>query len=204
MMSTAFHPQMDSQSKRTIQTLEDMLQACVIDLKCSSEEHLPLVEFTYNNSYHASIHMTPYEALYGRPCRSLTCWTKVGERPYMGSNLVRDTSEKVDLIRKHLLMDQSWLKSYVDRRQCPLEFKVGDHVFLKVMPKKGVVRFGKRGKLSPRYIGPFEILEMVGIISYRLVLPPNLSSVHAVFHVSMLQKYTQDLTHVVDWGRAYC
>ena len=108
--------------------------------------------------------------------------------------------EKVDLIWKRLLTAQSRQKNYADRRRRPLEFEVGDHVFLKVMPKRGMVRFDKQGKLSPRYIGPFEILVRVGTIVYRLALPPSLSGVHEVFHVSMLEKYTKDPTHVVDWG----
>ena len=141
----------------TIQVLEDMLRACVLDLKGSWEEHLPLVEFAYNNSYQASIQMAPYETLYGRPCRSPICWAGVGESSITGSNLIRDTSEKGNLIRKRLLKAQSRQKSYANRRHLPLEFEVGDHVFLKVMPKRGVVRFGKRKKLAPRYIGPFEI-----------------------------------------------
>ena len=198
MMSTTFHPQTDDQSERTIQTLEDMLRACVLDLKGSWEEHLPLVEFAYNNCYQESIQMTPYEALHGRPCRSSVCWTEVGERTTTGPELVRDTSEKVDLIWKCLLAAQSWQKIYADGRRRPLKFEVGDHVFLKVMSKRGVVRFGKRGKLSLRYIGPFEVLERVVTVTYRLDLPPSLSSVHVVFHVSILQKYTPDLTHVMD------
>ena len=108
MMSTAFHPQTHGQSERTIQTLEDMLRACVLDLKGRWEEHLPLVEFAYNNSYQASIQMAPYEALYGRPCRSPVYWTEVGERTTMGLELVKDTTEKEDLIRKHFLTAQSW------------------------------------------------------------------------------------------------
>ena len=135
--------------------LEDMLRACVQDLKGSWEEHFPLVEFAYNNSYQASIQMVPYEALYGRPCRFLVCWTEVGESSTTGPELIRVTPEKVDLIRKLFLTAQSRQKSYVDTRRRPLEFEVGDHVFLKVMPKRGVIRFGKWGKLSPRYIGPF-------------------------------------------------
>ena len=153
-MSTTFHLQMDGQSERTIQILEDMLRACVLDLKGSWEEHLPLVEFAYNNSYQASIQMAPYEALYGRPCRSPICWTEVGESSITGLDLIRGTSEKVGMIRKLLLNTQSRQKSYADIRRRPLEFEVGDHVFLKVMPKKGVIRFEKREKLSPRYIGP--------------------------------------------------
>ena len=144
--------------------------------------------------------MAPYEALYGRPCRSLICWTEVGESSITSLDLIRDTSEKVNFIQKHLLTTQSRQKSYANRQRRPLEFEVVDHVFLKVMPKRGVVRFGKRGKLAPRYIRPFKALERVGIVSYQLVLPPSLSGVHEVFHVSMLWKYTPDPAHVVDWG----
>ena len=197
-MSTAFHPQADGQSERTIQILEDMLRACVLDLKGSWDEHLPLIEFAYNNSYQASIQMAPYEALYGRPCRSSICWTEVGESSITGLDLIRDTSDMVGMIRKRLFTAQSWHKSYADVRRRPLEFKAGDHVFLKAMPKRGVIRFSKRGKLSPRYIGPFEVLERVGAVVYRLALPPSLSNVHEVFHVSMLRKYTPDPTHIVD------
>ena len=181
--------------------LEDMLRACVLDHKGSWEEHLPLVEFVYNHSYQASIQMAPYEALYGRPCRSSICWTEVGESSITGSDLIRDTSEKVSLIRQSILTAQSRQKSYADVRRRPLEFEVGDHVLLKVMPKRGVVRFGKRGKLSPRFIGPFEILERVGTVTYRLAIPPSMSGVHEVFHVSMLRKYTPDPAHAVDWGQ---
>ena len=145
--------------------------------------------------------MEPYEALYGRPCRSPLCWTEVGESSITGPDLIRDTSEKVSLIRQRLLTAQSRQKSYADVLSRPLEFEVGDHIFLKVMPKRGAVRFGKRGKLSPRFIGPFEILERVGTIAYRLTLSPSMSGVHEVFHVSMLRKYTLDPTHVVDWGQ---
>ena len=115
MMSIVFHPQTDGHSEKTIQTLKDMLWACVLYLKGSWEEHLPLVEFTYNNSYQVSIQMAPYEALYGRPCRSQVCWIEVGERPTTGPKLVRDTSEKVEFIRKRLLTAQSRYKSYVER-----------------------------------------------------------------------------------------
>ena len=173
-----------------IQVLEDMLRACVLDHKGSWEEQFSLVEFAYNNNYQASIQMAPYEALYGRPCRSPLFWTEVGESSITSPDLIRDTSEKVSLIRQRLLMAQSWQKSYADVRRRPLEFEVGDHVFLKVMPKREVVRFAKPGKLSPRFVGPFEILERIDTIAYRLALPPSMTSVHEVFHVSMLQKYT--------------
>ena len=199
-MSTTFHPHTDGQSEKTIQVLEDMLRACVLDHKGSWEEHFPLVEFAYNNSYQASIQRAPYEALYGRPCRSPICWTEVGENSITGPDLIRDTSGKVILIQQCLLMAQSRQKSYANVRRQPIEFEVGDHVFLKVMLKRGVVKFGKRDKLSPRFIGPFEILERVGTVAYRLALLPSMSSVHKVFHVSMLRRYTPDPAHVVDWG----
>ena len=181
--------------------LEDILRACVLDHKGSWEEQFPFVEFAYNNNYLASIQMTPYEALYGRPCRSPLCWTKVGESSIIGLDLIRDTSKKVSLIRQRLLTAQSRQKNYADVRRRPLEFEVGDHVFLKVMPKRGVVIFGKRGKLSPRFIGPFEILERIGTVAYRLALPPSMTGVHEVFDVSMLRKYTPDPAHEVDWGQ---
>ena len=120
-----------------IQVLEDMLRACVLDHRGSWEEHFPLVEFAYNNSYQASIQVAPYEALYGRPCRSPLCWTEVGESSITGPDLIRDTSEKVSLIRQRLLTAQSRQKSYADVRRRPIEFEVGDHAFLKVMPKRG-------------------------------------------------------------------
>ena len=124
----------------------------------------------------------------------------MGESSITGLDLIRDTSEKVDLIRKRILTAQNRQKSYTDRRRQPLEFEVGDHVFLKVMPKRGVVRFGKQGKLAPRYIGSFEVLERMGTVAYQLALPSSLSGVHEMFHVSMLRKYTPDPAHIVDWG----
>ena len=160
---------------------EDTLRACVLDYEGSWEEHLPLVEFAYNSSYQASIQMAPYEAWYGRPCRLPLCWTEVGESSITGPDLIRDTSEKVRLIRQCLLKTQCRQKGYADVQRRPLEFEVGNHVFLKVMPKRGVVRLGKRGKLSPRFIGPFEILERVGTFAYRLALPPSMSGVHEGF-----------------------
>uniref|UniRef100_A0A2N9FVM9 RNA-directed DNA polymerase n=1 Tax=Fagus sylvatica TaxID=28930 RepID=A0A2N9FVM9_FAGSY len=195
--STAFHPQTDGQSERTIQILEDMLRACAIDFRGSWEEHLPLVEFAYNNSYQASIQMAPYEALYGRKCRSPICWDDVGERKILGPEIVQHTVDKIQLIRERLRSAQSRQKSYADTRRRKLEYQVGDHVFLRVSLTKGVKRFGIKGKLSPRFIGPFEVLNRVGEVAYRLALPPMLAGVHNVFHVSMLRKYVPDRNHVV-------
>ena len=155
LFSTAFHPQTDGQSERTIQTLEDMLRSCVIGLEGSWETHLPLIEFAYNNGYHSSIKMAPFEALYGRKCRSPVCWDEVGEQQVIGPEIVQKTVEKIKIIRERIQAAQNRQKSYADNRRRELEFQVGDHVFLKVSPTKGVYRFGIKGKLSPRYIGPF-------------------------------------------------
>ncbi|GJS38533.1 reverse transcriptase domain-containing protein [Tanacetum coccineum] len=187
-MSTAYHPQTDGQSERTIQTLEDMLRACVMDFGGSRDTHLPLVEFSYNNSYHMSVKCAPFEALYGRKCRSPVIWTEVGESQLIGPELVQETIEKIFQIKEKLKTARSRQKSYADKRRKPLEFKVGDRVLLKVSLWKGVVRFGKKGKLEPRYVGPFEIVECVGPVAYRLKLPQELSCVHDMFHVSNLKK----------------
>ncbi|KAI3824326.1 hypothetical protein L1987_05784 [Smallanthus sonchifolius] len=191
-LSTAYHPQNDGQSERTIQTLEYMLRACVIDFKGNWDLHLPLVEFSYNNSYHTSIDMAPFEALYGRKCRSPICWTEIGEAQITGPELIKETSDKIMLIRDNLLVARSRQKSYVDKRRKPLEFQVDDLVLLKVCPWKGVVRFGKKGKLAPRFVGPFKILERVGKVAYKLELPEELSNIHPTFHVSNLKKCLAD------------
>ncbi|GJZ26388.1 reverse transcriptase domain-containing protein [Tanacetum coccineum] len=161
-MSTAYHPQTDGQSERTIQTLEDMLRACAIDFGKGWVNHLPLVEFSYNNSYHASIKAAPFEALYGRKCRSPVCWTEVGEAQILGPELIQETTEKIIQIKQRMQAARDRQKSYADLKRKPMEFQVGDKVMLKVSPWKGVVRFGKRGKLNPRYVGPFKVLERVG------------------------------------------
>ncbi|GJU66120.1 putative reverse transcriptase domain-containing protein [Tanacetum coccineum] len=137
-MSTAYHPETDGQSERTIQTLEDMLRACVIDFGGSWDRHLPLVEFSYNNSYHASIKAAPFEALYGRKCRSPVCWSEVGDSQLTGPELVRETTEMIVQIKNRLLTARSRQKSYADVRRKPMEFQVGDMVMLKNFPFLGI------------------------------------------------------------------
>ncbi|GJS86528.1 putative reverse transcriptase domain-containing protein [Tanacetum coccineum] len=154
-MSTAYHPQTDGQSERTIQTLEDMLRACVLNFGKGWDKHLPLVEFSYNNNYHTNIKAAPFEVLYGRKCRSPICWAEVRDSQLTGPEIIH---------RKR------------------------DKVMLKVSPWKGVICFGKRGKLNPRYIGPFMIIAKVGTVAYRLELPEQLSRVHITFHVSNWKK----------------
>ncbi|KAA0032361.1 pol protein [Cucumis melo var. makuwa] len=175
--SKAFHPQPDG----------------------SWDSYLHLMEFAYNNSYQATIGMAPFEALYGKCCRSLVYWSEVGEQRMLGPELVQTTNAAIQKIRARMLIAQSRQKSYADVRRKDLEFEVEDMVFLKVAPMKGVLRFEKKGKLSPRFIGPFEILERIGPVAYRLALHPSFSAVHDVFHVSMLRRYVADPTHVVDF-----
>ncbi|GJR61779.1 putative reverse transcriptase domain-containing protein [Tanacetum coccineum] len=191
-MSTAYHPETDGQSERTIQTLEDMLRACVLDFGKGWDKHLPLVEFSYNNSYHTSIKAAPFEALYGRKCRSPICWAEVGDSQLTGPEIIHETTERIVQIKSHIQAARDRQKSYADVRRKPLEFQVGDKVMLKVSPWKGVIRFGKRGKLNPRYIGPFKIIAKVGTVAYRLELPEKLSRVHSTFHVSKLKKCMAD------------
>ncbi|KAI3744071.1 hypothetical protein L1987_57143 [Smallanthus sonchifolius] len=196
-MSIAYHPQTNGQTERTVQTLEDMLRACVIDFGNTWESHLPLVEFSYNNSYHTSIKAAPFEALYGRKCRSPICWDEVGDSQLTGPELVLKTSEKIVQIRNRIAAARDRQKSYADKRRKPLEFHVGDMVLLKVSPWKGVIRFGKRGKLNPCYVGPFKIVKRIGPVAYQLDLPEGLSGVHDVLHVSNLKKCLADETLTV-------
>ncbi|GJT92158.1 putative reverse transcriptase domain-containing protein [Tanacetum coccineum] len=193
-VSTAYHPQTDGQSERTIQTLEDMLKACVLDFVGSWDVHLPLVEFSYNNSYHSSVRCAPFEALYGRKCRSPIMWAEVGEGQLIGPELVQETTEKSSQIKDRLKVARDRQKSYAVKRRKPLKFSVGDYVLLKVSPWKGVVRFGKKGKLAPRFVGPFEIIEKVGPVAYQLDLHEELNDVHDTFHVSNLKKCLADPT----------
>nr|GEZ74747.1 putative reverse transcriptase domain-containing protein [Tanacetum cinerariifolium] len=159
------------ESKSTIQTLEDMLQACVIDFRSSWDKHLPLVEFSYNNNYHASIKAAPFEAL--------------------------ETTEKIVQIKNRFLTAKSRQKSYADVRRKPMEFEVGNLVMLKVSPWKDVIRIGKRGKLSPRYVVPFKIIKRIGPIAYKLELPNKLHGIHNTFNISNLKKCLADENVVI-------
>ncbi|GJY07795.1 putative reverse transcriptase domain-containing protein [Tanacetum coccineum] len=148
-----------------------MLRACVLDFGGSWDVHLSLVEFSYNNSYHFSVRCAPFEAFYGRKFRSPILWDEVGEGQLIGPELVQETNEKISQINNRLKAACDRQKSYADKKKKPLEFSVGDYVLLKVSPWKGMVRFGKKRKLAPRFVRPFEITERIGPVAYRLRLP---------------------------------
>jgi len=196
-LSSAYHPQTDGQFERTIQSLEDLLRTCVLENSDSWDRCLPLIEFTYNNSFHSNIGMAPYEALYGRKCRTPLCWFETSENLVLDPDMIQQTTEKIKMIRNKLRATQSRQKSYADKKRRPLEFQEGDHVFLKVTPTTGIGKVMKSKKLTPRFIGPYQILRKIGHVAYQIFLPPFLSNLHNVFHVSQLRKYISDPTHVI-------
>ena len=155
------------------------------------------MEFAYNNSFQSSIGMAPYEASYGRKCGTPVCWMKLNEHKVIGPDIMKDTEEKVQVIRKRLKVVSDRQKSYADLKMRDIEYEVGDKVFLKVSPWRKILRFGQKGKLSPRFIGPYEILECIGPVAYQLALPPELDKLHDVFHVSMLRRYRSYESHIL-------
>ena len=186
--SSAYHPQTDGQTERVNQILEDMLRARAIKNGQSWDKSLCYAEFSYNNSYQASLKMSPFEALYGRRCRTPLFWNETGESQVFGPEILRDAERQVREIKENLRAAQSRQKSYADNRRRELTFGVGDYVYLKVSPIRGLRRFKVKGKLAPRYVDPFKILERRGEVAYQLELPYQLSDVHDVFHISQLKK----------------
>jgi hypothetical protein len=195
--SSAYHPQTDGQTERVNQIIKDMLRTCALSDGLKWDQHLPLTEFSYNNSYQEGIKMSPFEALYGRSCRTSLSWSEIGERVIFGLDIVREAEEKVRQIRTNILTAQSRQKSYTDKRRRPLEFEVGDYVYLQVSPMKGVRRFDIKGKLTLRYISPYPIIDKYEPMSYQVELPSKLSGVHNVFHVSQLKGCLKPLADVV-------
>ncbi|GKB35822.1 retrotransposon protein, putative, ty3-gypsy subclass [Tanacetum coccineum] len=182
----------DRDSRFTSRFWQSMQEA--LGTRGSWDVHLPLVEFSYNNSSHSSVRCAPFEALYGRKCRSPIMWAEVGEGQLIGPELMQETTEKISKIKDRLKAARDRQKSYTDKRRKPLEFSVGDYVLLKVSYWKGVVRFGKKEKLTPRFVRPFEIVEKVSLVAYRLRLPEELNGVHDTFHVSNIKKCLADST----------
>jgi hypothetical protein len=186
--SSAYHPQTDGQTKRINQILEDMLRAFALQYGRSWDKSLPYAEFFYNNSYQESLKMALFEMLYGRRCQTPLFWSETGERKVFGPDILQEAEKQVHMVRENLRVAQSRQRSYADHRRRELSFKVGDFVYLKVSPMRGLRCFKVRGKLAPRFIGPFKILEKRGEVAYQFELPPKLSDVHDVFHVSQLKK----------------
>ena len=195
--STAFHSQTDGQSERVIQVLEDIFRGYVLDFLGSWDRYIFLMKFAYNNSYQSSICMAPYESMYGRKCRTPICWTELNEHKVIGPDLVKETKEKFWIIQQRLKAASDRQKSYADLKRKDIEYKVGDKVFLKVSPWRKILRVGKKGKLSSRFIRPDEILERIGPVAYLLALPLELAKLHNVFHVSMLRRYHYDESHIL-------
>jgi hypothetical protein len=166
-----------------------MLRAYALEYGKSWDKSLPYVEFSYNNSYQASLKMVPFEALYGRKCRTPLYWNQTGESQVFGPEVLQEAEKQVQIVRENMKTTQSRQKIYADNRRRELIFEVGDFVYLKVSPMRGMRRFKVKGKLSPCYIGPFNILERKGEVAYQLELPDSLSYVYDVFHVSQLKKF---------------
>ena len=195
--STTFHPQTDGQSERLIQVLEDMLRGCVMEFLGTWDRYIPLMEFSYNNSFQSSIGMAPCEALYDQKCRTPVCWTELNEHKVTGPDIVKDTEEKVQVIRERLKTASDRQKSYADLKRRDIAYEVGDKIFLNLSSWRKILRFGKKGKLSPRFIRPYEVLERIGPVAYGLALPLELPKLHDVFHVSMLRRYRSDESHIL-------
>jgi hypothetical protein len=176
--SSAYHPQTDGQTERTNQILEDMLRACALQDQSGWDKRLPYAEFSYNNSYQASLKMSPFQAQ----------WDQPGEKQVFGPDILLEAEENIKMVRENLKIAQLRQRSYAHTRRRELRFEVGDFIYLKVSPIRGVRRFGVKGKLAPRYIGLYQILARRGEVAYQLSLPGNLSVVHDVFHVSQLKK----------------
>jgi hypothetical protein len=165
-----------------------MLRACALQDQSAWDKRLPYAEFSYNNSHQASLKMSPFQALYGRSCRTPLQWDQPREKQVFGPDILLEAEENIKMVRENLKIAQSRQRSYADTRRRDLSFEVGDFVYLKVSPIRGVRRFGVKGKLAPRYVGPYQILARRGEVAYQLSFPKGLSAVYDVFHVSQLKK----------------
>jgi hypothetical protein len=197
--SIAYHQESDGKTERVNQVIEDMLRMYVMDKPSKWEDYLHLVEFDYNNGYQASLKMNPFEALYGRKCNTPVSWDKLADKAVVGPDLLREMEEKMIKIKQNLKAAQDRQKSYANNVITHREFKVGDHVFLKVRANRISLKLGNCSKLAARYCGPFEILERIGPVACMIALPASMS-IHNVFHVSFLKKYIHDANHVIDWN----
>jgi hypothetical protein len=198
-LSAYYHLESDVKIERVNQVIEDMLRMYVMDKPSKWEYYLHLVDFDYNNGYQESLNMSPFEALCDRKCNTPVIWDNPVDRAVVGPNLLREMEEKMIKIKQNLKASQDIHKIYVDKGRTHQEFKVGDHVFLKVKANRSSLKLGNCSKLAGRYCGPFEILERIVPVDYMVALPESMS-VHNVFHVSLLKKYILDANYVIDWN----
>jgi hypothetical protein len=178
------HAQTDGQTERVNQILEDMLRACIMDYQGSWSKNLPWAEFLYNNSYQESLKMAPFDVLYRRRFHTPLNWIEPREKVIFGPNIIDEAQATVHRIQDNLKVVKSRQETYENKRCRPLEFEVRKQVYLRVSPMKGMKRFGVKGKLAPRYIKVFPILEKCGPVAYKMELPPSLAGVHNIFHES--------------------
>ena len=169
----------------------------MLDFLLNWDRYIPLMEFSYNNGYQSVIGMVSYDTLYGRKCRTPVCWINLNEHKVIGPDIVKEAEEKVRVIQQRLKIASDRQKSYANLKRKNIEYEVGDKVFLKVSPWRKILRFRKKGKLSPRFIGPYEILERIGPVAYHLALPPELAKLHNVFHVSMVRRYRSNESYIL-------
>ncbi|MCO5576289.1 hypothetical protein L7F22_030098 [Adiantum nelumboides] len=195
-MSTAFHPQTDGETERVNRILEDMLRMYVNENQSNWNEYLPLVEFAYNSSYHTSIRMTPFEAMYGYNCPTPINFLNSRNKVELSHEMLEKMDNELAKIRGNIREAQKRHKLYYDKKHRVVEYEIGDMVFLKVIPEKFHLILGKDRRLSPRFAGPFKILKRIGSLAYKLELPSHVK-VHPVFHVSLLKKYVPNVHHVL-------
>eukprot|EP00253_Pinus_taeda_P019185 PITA_19185 len=178
--------------------LEDMLRAYVMQQPNKWEDYMHLVEFAYNNGYHTSLQMSPFEVLYGRKCRTPSSWGGPEDRLMLGPNMLKEMEEMVKKVRVNLKVAQDRQKNFVDQKNRYKEYQFGDHVYVRIQAKKCTLQWSRCAKLAPRFCGPFQVLARIGLVAYQLALPSHIQ-VHNVFHVSMLKKYVYDPKHLIRW-----
>eukprot|EP00253_Pinus_taeda_P021430 PITA_21430 len=196
--STAYHPETDGQTERVNQVVEDMLRAYVMQQPTLWEEYLHLVEFAYNNGYHTSTQMSPFEVMYGQKCRTPSSWGGPEDKLSIGPEMLKEMEDMVKRVRVNLRADQDGQKNFADRKGRFKECQVGDHVYIRIQAKRSTLHWSGCAKLAPRYCGPFQVLARIGPAAYQLALPSHIR-VHNVFHVSVLKKYVYDPKHVIRW-----
>jgi hypothetical protein len=197
--STTYIPESDGQTERVNKVIKNMLRMYVMDKQSKWEDYLQLVEFSYSNGYQTSLKMSPFEALYGRRCNIVVSWDNSADREVVGPDLLKEMEEQTLKIKQNLKVAQDMHKIYVDKGKTHREFKVGDHVFLKVKTNTISLKLGNCSKLAARYCGPFEILERIGSIAYIFSFPTSMT-IHTIFHTSFLKKCIHDVNHVIDWN----